>query len=923
MRPLKLTISAFGPYANKEVLDLDKLGESGLYLITGTTGAGKTSIFDAITYALYDSPSGAERDGSMLRSKYAGADTETFVELEFICKEQVYTVRRSPEYMRPKSRGEGVTKAPARAELHYPDGRIVDKSKKEVTAAISEIIGLEKEQFLKIAMIAQGQFREILLTNTEKRKELFRQIFKTHKFEELQNRVKEDAAALERKYEGVKNTILTYTESIACPVESVEYPLVKQAQKGEISTQETLELLARLLQTDNEENNRLSEEISTLNADMGGVIAKITTATEHAQNLKNYSEKTEKLPALILAVDEAKKVADEANAKQPEVDALNEKIIVLKQELSKYEELDRLEKSCRALAVDLENEGKTQEALSAKIKVQQERLDGLKARLQGLANAGEHRAMLEHEKQKLLDEQTKINTLKGDMRKHFELRTGLEKEQAEYENLKTIATQLNDEYNHLNIRFLDGQAGIMASTLAEGAPCPVCGATHHPFLAQVSEDVPTELQLKTAKSDAEQAAKRMENQSKVCAQKSGELSTLRTSVEDKIQALFAGETVETVGACIKSRLLELAESLNAITEKIETEKKNARDKIELDNRIPNEENALKELVAKEKACALQISEITTNKKNAEDQAVSLKAKLTYPSLALAKDGLREIELQKQMLETHIKKANDDYLQKKDALGKLQGEISALEGLVKKVCDVDLAAEQAKHDALINQRDTLTKQKENVAARIQANSNCTGNIERAAKDSSELEMQVRWMNTLAKTANGTLSGQEKISFETHVQMSYFDRILRRANIRLQKMTGGQYDLIRREEPQNQRSQVGLDIDVLDHYNGSTRPVHSLSGGEQFKASLALALGLSDEIQSSAGGVRLDTMFVDEGFGSLDGESLRLAIATLQDLTEGNRLVGIISHVEELKNKIDKQIIVEKCKGAGKGSKARLV
>ena len=320
---------------------------------------------------------------------------------------------------------------------------------------------------------------------------------------------------------------------------------------------------------------------------------------------------------------------------------------------------------------------------------------------------------------------------------------------------------------------------------------------------------------------------------------------------------------------------------------------------------------------------MQISEITANKKNAEEQATSLKAKLTYPSLALAKDGLREIDSQKQMLETQIKKANDDYLQKKEELGTLQGEISALEGLVKKVCDVDLTAEQAKHDALINQRDALTKQKENVAARIQANSNCTGNIERAAKDSSELEMQVRWMNTLAKTANGTLSGQEKISFETHVQMSYFDRILRRANIRLQKMTGGQYDLIRREELQNQRSQVGLDIDVLDHYNGSTRPVHSLSGGEQFKASLALALGLSDEIQSSAGGVRLDTMFVDEGFGSLDGESLRLAIATLQDLTEGNRLVGIISHVEELKNKIDKQIIVEKCKGAGKGSKARLV
>jgi exonuclease SbcC len=190
-----------------------------------------------------------------------------------------------------------------------------------------------------------------------------------------------------------------------------------------------------------------------------------------------------------------------------------------------------------------------------------------------------------------------------------------------------------------------------------------------------------------------------------------------------------------------------------------------------------------------------------------------------------------------------------------------------------------------------------------------------NIVRKAKESKEIEAHYRWMNTLSETANGGFSGKERVAFETYVQMSYFERILRRANIRLRKMTGGQYDLIRRVDDLGKRAQVGLDIDVIDHHNGSTRSVNSLSGGEQFKASLALALGLSDEIQSSAGGVRLDTMFVDEGFGSLDGESLSLAISTLQDLTEGNRLVGIISHVDELKNKIDKQIVVEKQKLGG--------
>ena len=257
------------------------------------------------------------------------------------------------------------------------------------------------------------------------------------------------------------------------------------------------------------------------------------------------------------------------------------------------------------------------------------------------------------------------------------------------------------------------------------------------------------------------------------------------------------------------------------------------------------------------------------------------------------------------------------------LSKLGGEIKALEGVVKTACSVDLTAQRQMKAVFIERRTALQKEKEGVVSRMHANVVCLENIKRTAAESATIEERFRWMNALSNTANGGISEKEKISFETYVQMSYFERILRRANVRLQKMTGGQYDLIRRVDELGRRSQVGLDIDVLDHYNGSTRPVNSLSGGEQFKASLALALGLSDEIQSSAGGVRLDTMFVDEGFGSLDGESLSLAISTLQDLTEGNRLVGIISHVDELKNRIDKQIVVEKNKNASGGSHAHIV
>ena len=235
MRPIKLIISAFGPYAGKETLELDKLGENGLYLITGTTGAGKTSIFDAITYALYDRPSGDVRDDSMLRSKYADDNTETFVELEFICKEKLYKVRRNPEYTRLKARGEGLTKQVARAELYLPDGRIIDKSKREVTKAIEEIIGIDRDQFLQIAMIAQGDFRKVLLADTEERKKIFRQIFKTHKFEKIQNRLKDQANTLYAQYKTARQNVMTYARGISCDEESPFIDSVKKIKNSELT----------------------------------------------------------------------------------------------------------------------------------------------------------------------------------------------------------------------------------------------------------------------------------------------------------------------------------------------------------------------------------------------------------------------------------------------------------------------------------------------------------------------------------------------------------------------------------------------------------------------------------------------------------------------------------------------------------------
>ena len=292
MRPVKLTISAFGPYAGKEVLDLDKLGENGLYLITGTTGAGKTSIFDAIAYALYDTPSGDVRDDSMLRSKYADERTETYVELEFLCNEKLYKVRRNPEYTRQKIHGGGTTKQVARAELHYPDGRIVDKSKREVTKAITEIIGVDYDQFSKIAMIAQGEFRKILLDKTENRKEIFRQIFKTHKYEAIQEKIKTETLAIKKAFDQTRQNILAYVNGIACERESDFNERVEKAKSDELTTQEIIDLLTDLIAHDTNVNAELAKEINGFDGKLEQVNAWIGKAEEYAKSVAEYDRKT-------------------------------------------------------------------------------------------------------------------------------------------------------------------------------------------------------------------------------------------------------------------------------------------------------------------------------------------------------------------------------------------------------------------------------------------------------------------------------------------------------------------------------------------------------------------------------------------------------------------------------------------------------
>lgn len=910
MRPIKLTVSAFGPYAGLTVLDMDKLGESGLYLITGTTGAGKTSIFDAITYALYGAPSGSVRDDSMLRSKYASPNTDTFVELVFGYNGKTYTVRRSPEYERPKARGKGTTVQSAKAELCYPDGRIVDRSKKDVTNAVTEIMGIDRDQFLQIAMIAQGDFQKLLIAGTEERKAIFRQIFKTQKFEKIQSALKEEAKTLRVKFDDARKKILTYSSGISCRDTHALYEETKNARDGALSAEQTAELLRKLIAEDEEAGKNISADMQTVSEELALVNANIGKAEEYARNVSELGAKKLTLPEKEKAFAEARKAFETEQSRQAERDALGKDIAAIEAELPDYASAQKLSEEIRELSHRIEKDGSARAETEKKLTDKNAEIEESKEKIKALSGAAAEKERTEAEKEKLASKKDKLETLIESLEAYFESCKSLETKQAEYLELSAKAHALTEIYLSMNRAFLDGQAGIIASTLEEGTPCPVCGSVHHPVLAEISDKAPTGTSLKKAEKDYKKAEKEAADKSVECGTLKGRIASSEISLRKQISELLGEYSAEEASEKAEKALSEVKKRIADLEKTAERIAKDIKKKEKLEKELPDAEKKADGLRDKLNGYTQSIAADASKKQALEKQLSALRESLRFESKACADKALRELESKKKALKEALEKATADLNSAKEALAKLKGEISALEKVSASVCDIDPQAEREKKEALEAKNTAYRKEKEALVSRLDANRRCLENIEKTAKELKTSEERYKWVNTLSDTANGGFKGKEKIMLETYVQMSYFDRILMRANKRLRKMTNGQYDLIRRKDPLNKQSQAGLDIDVVDHYNGTVRQAASLSGGESFKASLALALGLSDEIQSSAGGIRLDTMFVDEGFGSLDDDSLRLAISALNELTDGNRLVGIISHVGELKTKIDKQIVVTK-------------
>lgn len=913
MRPLKLTICGFGPYAHTQELDLSRLGTSGLYLITGDTGAGKTTIFDAITFALFGEASGESREPSMLRSKYAGDDTPTYVALDFDYGGKIYSVKRNPEYSRAKARGTGTTRQTAAAELLYPDGHSVTKLK-DVNAAIRDIIGLSREQFSQISMISQGDFRKLLLAGTEERQKIFRDIFGTGFYVLLQNKLKEQAAQLGREKDEFSRSIQQYIRGITCGEDSPHRADTEKAKEGQLPTEVFRQVLDEILEEDGQAEAALQAAMARLESQLEETNQELTKAEAYRGAKNQLAQLSEQEPGLVTQLENAKAAMTAAQATTPQQKELREQLAKGELLLPDYDRLDGLKAEQNNMLKTLDRTKK------ARATAQQQR-DRLTAEIQELTDQQEGLSDVEAKKERLTAQVQQLSERKAEFSQLLRQLQELDTQQQALENLQQAfltaqshSARLQAAYTEKDAAFLREQAGIMAGTLAEGTPCPVCGAMHHPCPAILSESAPTEAAVKKAKKEYEEAKKETDGASIRASTQRGLVAAAQEHLLGATAQLLPGISLEGAPHAAAKEAEALSDKITDAQSTLQKIQEDIGRKKELEQLIPEKNRTLEQAVKAFTDANTQIEILTAQISGQTQQIEELGARLPFPDKAAATTRQKTWQQDLDRLESGQKEAEEEYHRWDKRLSDVRSVIQQLRTQLSQQPEQDVAQLEHRKGALVQQRTAIAQAQKDVNYRMTANKKAKEDIAATASTLEELEQRYAWVKALSDTANGTISGKPKTQLETYVQSAFFDRILLRANIRLQKMSGGQYDLKRRAVADNRQSKAGLELDIIDHINASQRSVNTLSGGESFLASLALALGLSDEVQMSTG-IRLDTLFVDEGFGSLDPEALSKAYNTLASLTEGNRLVGIISHVSELKERIDKQIVVTKTKDGG--------
>ena len=918
MRPLKLTLTGFGPYRNTNVIDMESLGRGGLYLITGDTGAGKTFIFDAITYALYGDMSGSGRDSRSVRSQYSADGEKTEVELVFEYRGHRYTVQRNPEYFRAKKSGEGFTKQTAGATLIKPDGSVVDGSVK-VNEEIKSILGIDKGQFCSIAMIAQGEFRKVLNAGTDERQKLFRRLFNTQPYSRLSDELKELNRKNVEKYNNVMQSVNLSLAPLSCSFDDVLSAALEdmksRADKESVPADDICALLTSLTERGASVSKALSAEAETVNDRLSVLDGKLALAANHRENTAKLREAREAVTVLDEEIRKAEEALSAANAKKPDIERLEKEAAQTEASIGLYDELDSVRAEKEALAKGLETKKNELSDARGKAEKLKEEIDGCSALLEELKHTGEDILKNDSLIEKTRTRADVLEKLLKDISDVREKDKFLKDRQNELEPLLTEADRLESEYSLMQSAYMREQAGILAGSLEDGMPCPVCGSVHHPAPAKLSTEAPSEKDLKEKKKEAEKARKRATDKAGEAQTARGILETAMNSTVETAMKETGTDDLQKAGDAAEAELAQLKETAEELR-RIRKDLKEKADKAEELNRsLPQLRASYEKMTGDAKEIEEKINAETAAASAAEARFKQIGKDLAYGSREEAESAVQERKHEAERMRRDIENASRRSNEAVSHKHANDARISELEDVVKGYEPVDEKAAKEEAAAVSAEKTAVNQKQIQTASELKTAEAALKAVKAAAEELSRIRKEHEITDPLSRTANGLLQGKERITLESYVQAFYFERIIRRANRRLIMMSDGQYEFVRAGGSDDKRHLSGLGLGVLDHFSGTERPVSTLSGGESFMASLSLALGLSDEVQASAGGIRLDTMFVDEGFGSLDSETLEKAVRTLTELSEEDRLVGIISHVDSLRSRIDRQIEVTKDRDAG--------
>ena len=918
MRPLRLKMTGFGPYKETNVIDMESLGRGGLYLITGDTGAGKTFIFDAITFALYGDMSGSGRDSKSVRSQYSSDGEKTEVELVFEYRGRRYTVTRNPEYTRTKKSGEGFTKQNAGATLIKPDGSVTDGISK-VNEEIKSILGIDRGQFCNIAMIAQGEFRKVLNAGTDERQKLFRKLFNTQPYSRRSEELKELSRKNQEKYNDGLRAMNLCLSAVRCSFDetlSAELDILKaRAENGTVSSEDICSLLVSIIEKGGERSEAIEKDLYALDEKLTGLRNTIALAQDHRKNVTSLEDARKAAPALNDLVDDAKEALDTAKEKKPYIEKLESESALIEASMDSYDELDLAGAEKSGLEKDLEIKRTKLSEVRTEMDALKKKISDSESLLEELKDSGEELIKTGNRIEKAAGRVTVLEKLIKDIEEVSALGISLKKQQDELEPLLAEADRLESEHSRMLTSYMREQAGLLAASLTEGEPCPVCGSVHHPEPAELSKYAPSADDLEEKQKEAKNAREKASLRTGDVHIAKGNFEAVMINTREEALRETGTDDLTEAKEAADSECMLLNESLDCMREEKRVLSEKAAEAKELSAAVPGLRKSLEEKSTEAKDTETEINTADASLAAVKARYEQIRKDLAFgsreeaESSRAAKTG--EAKRLREEIEEALQKVNDAESRRKVN----NARISELEKVVAGYEPVDEESASAEAAAAEAGKESLTDISIQVASELKTAEASLKSVRSGAEELGRIRREHEIIDSLYRTANGSLAGKERITLESYVQSFYFERIIRRANKRLIMMSDGQYEFVRSGEPGDKRHLTGLDLSVLDHYSGTERPVNTLSGGESFMASLSLALGLSDEVQASAGGIRLDTMFVDEGFGSLDSETLEKAIRTLTELSEDDRLVGIISHVDALKSRIDRQIVVTKNREAG--------